>query len=244
MPGHPKKNELRHVLRMAMLLILLLTGLILATARFRSFEVLGNAHYTKEELVEMIFSEPWDTNSFYQFVKEHTREHKQLPFVEKYELHWKGPLRMEIIVYEKKVIGYVDYMSSCMYFDKDGIVVESTGERLADVPEIDGLQFGSIVLFRPLPVENETVFNDILNLTGALSLHAIPCEHIHYDRLLNAELTVGELTVELGQNKNMEMKISTLADILPKLDGRKGSLDLSTYIEDRERESYIFKESQ
>ena len=38
----------------------------------------------------------------------------------------------------------------------------------------------------------------------------------------------------------MEMKISTLNDILPKLAGRKGTLDLSTYVEHPDREEYIF----
>ena len=31
---------------------------------------------------------------------------------------------MEVIIYEKSVVGYVSYMSSYMYFDKDGIIVE------------------------------------------------------------------------------------------------------------------------
>lgn len=244
MPERDNRKEVKHLIRMSLFLMLLLVGLILALARFQSFKVIGNEHYTDEELVQMIFSDPWDTNSFYQFVKERTQPHKPLPFVERYVLHWESPLSMEIIVYEKNVIGYVNYMSSNMYFDKDGIVVESTGERLEGIPEISGLEFGSIVLFKPLPVGNEEVFHDILNLTGALSQYGVACDTISYDSLLNAELRIGDITVELGQNKNMEMKISTLADILPKLSGRKGSLDLSTYIEDRERESYIFKESK
>lgn len=40
----------------------------------------------------------------------------------------------------------------------------------------------------------------------------------------------------------MEMKISTLNDILPKLSGKKGTLDLSDYSENMEKETYIFKE--
>ena len=46
-------------------------------------------------------------------------------FVEDYKLVIKSLNRAEIIVYEKSVVGYVSHMSSYMYFDKDGIIVES-----------------------------------------------------------------------------------------------------------------------
>lgn len=52
------------------------------------------------------------------------------------------------------------------YFDKDGIIVESTSETLPGVPKIAGLSFGHIVLHQPLPVEDISVFNEILNLTA------------------------------------------------------------------------------
>ncbi len=237
-----EREKIRKLLRMGILVIVLLIAVILASARFQRYKVIGNTRYTEDQVLQMVFSDPWDTNSFYQFLRERTKSHKTLPFVEKYELHWTAPLSIEVIVYEKNVVGYVDYMSSHMYFDKDGIIVESTGKRLEGIPEITGLSFGSIVLYQPLPVKNKAVFNDILNLTGSLSSYQIQCDSIQYDDFLNATLRIGELKVALGQNDNMEMKISTLNDILPKLAGRKGTLDLSTYTEHPDREEYIFHE--
>ncbi len=237
-----EREKIRKLLRMGILVMILLIAVILASARFQRYKVIGNTRYTEDQVLQMVFSDRWDTNSFYQFLRERTKSHKILPFIEKYELHWTAPLSIEVIVYEKNVVGYVDYMSSHMYFDKDGIVVESTGERLEGVPKITGLGFGSIVLYQPLPVKNKAVFNDILNLTGALSSYQIQCDSIQYDDFLNATLQIGELKVSLGQNDNMEMKISTLNDILPKLAGWKGTLDLSTYTEHSDREEYIFRE--
>ncbi len=237
-----EREKIRKLLRMGILVMILLIAVILASARFQRYKVIGNTRYTEDQVLQMVFSDRWDTNSFYQFLRERTKSHKILPFIEKYELHWTAPLSIEVIVYEKNVVGYVDYMSSHMYFDKDGIVVESTGERLEGVPKITGLGFGSIVLYQPLPVKNKAVFNDILNLTGALSSYQIQCDSIQYDDFLNATLQIGELKVSLGQNDNMEMKISTLNDILPKLAGWKGTLDLSTYTEHPDREEYIFRE--
>lgn len=230
------------MLRWGTVIIVLMLAIILAGARIQNVTVRGNTRYTKEEVIHMLFGGRWGANSFYQFVLDKTKPHKTIPFIQRYDLQWDGPFNVEVIMYEKNIVGYVDYMSSHMYFDKDGIVVESTGTQLEGIPKIMGLSFGSIVLYKELPVRNDKVFNDILNLTGALSEHGIQCDEIEYDDLLNATLRIGKIAVTLGTNANMEMKISTLNDILPKIAGMEGVLDLSPYAENNDHESYIFKE--
>lgn len=44
-----------------------------------------------------------------------------------------------------------------MYFDKDGIVVETSNRQDMSVPLIDGLEFDSVVLYSLLPVADEGV---------------------------------------------------------------------------------------
>ena len=56
-----------------------------------------------------------------------------------------------------------------MYFDKDGIVVETSEQRTPGIPQVAGLQFGYVVMNEKLPVENEEVFEDILDITQLLS---------------------------------------------------------------------------
>ncbi len=239
--GFERKKKEKHLMLWGMVFLILLTAIVLATARIKSFSVIGNTRYSSEEIVDLIFSDSWDTNSFYCFFKDKTREHKQIPFIQRYDIDWESPFAVTVTVYEKNIVGYVDYMSSHMYFDKDGIVVESTGEKLEGIPMITGLSFGSIVLYRELPVQNMQVFRDILNLTGALSDNNIKCNEIAYDNLLNATLYIDDIEVYLGGNENMEMKIFTLRDILPKIQGMKGELNLSIYNESSDHESYIFK---
>ncbi len=236
-----RHRKVKHMLLGGIVVIILLIATILASARIKSIEIIGNTRYTNEEMVNLIFSETWDTNSFYCFIKDKTQEHKQIPFIQRYDIDWLGPMSVSVTVYEKNIVGYVDYMSSHMYFDKDGIVVESTSESLPGIPRISGLNFGSIVLYKELPVDNMKVFNDILNLTGALSESGIECDEILYDKLLNATVIIGDVEVYLGNTENMEMKVYTLKDILPKLEGLKGELDLSEYDEKNDHESYIFK---
>lgn len=225
-------------------LLFLLMILLLISTRVNKISILGNQQYSEEELKKQIFSEDLDYNSAYAFAKDKLRPHKTLPFVERYELHWKSPLSLELIVYEKNMVGYVEYMSSNLYFDGDGIVVESTKKKLPGIPKITGLKFSKVSLYKTLPVENKAVFQDILNLSSALKVENLDCDHIDYGTMSNATLYIGEIKVLLGNNEDMEQKLASLKDILPALSGRKGTLDLSKYRGRKEKESYVFREEK
>lgn len=225
-------------------LLFLLMILLLISTRVNKISILGNQQYSEEELKKQIFSEDLDYNSAYAFAKDKLRPHKTLPFVERYELHWKSPLSLELIVYEKNMVGYVEYMSSNLYFDGDGIVVESTKKKLPGIPKITGLKFSKVSLYKTLPVEDKAVFQDILNLSSALKVENLDCDHIDYGSMSNATLYIGEIKVLLGNNEDMEQKLASLKDILPALSGRKGTLDLSKYRGRKEKESYVFREEK
>ena len=138
------------------------------------------------------------------------------------------------------MVGYVSYMSSYMYFDKDGIIVESSSSRLEGVPWITGLNFGQIVLNKPLPVENQQIFEQIMNLTQILSIYEIKADQIKYDSSGKATLIMGDIDVYLGDNKDMNGKISELHDMLPELAGLSGTLYLDTYDENNSGLWYSF----
>ena len=225
-------------------LLFLLMILLLISTRVNKISILGNQQYSEEELKKQIFSEDLDYNSAYAFAKDKLRPHKTLPFVERYELHWKSPLSLELIVYEKNMVGYVEYMSSNLYFDGDGIVVESTKKKLPGIPKITGLKFSKVSLYKTLPVEDKAVFQDILNLSSALKVENLDCDHIDYGTMSNATLYIGEIKVLLGNNEDMEQKLASLKDILPALSGRKGTLDLSKYRGRKEKEPYVFREEK
>lgn len=230
----------RLVLRFSVLLLFLLSAVLTLLVRVRQITVIGNTHYSEEEIEARIFPDYWDRNSLYCYLKDRFRPHPAVPFVERYQLSWQSPFQLKLVLYEKSVVGYVDYMSSRLYFDKDGIIVESTGEELEGIPRVEGLEFGHIVLYRPLPVRSKKIFTDILNLTSALQQYQLSCDSIRYDQLQQATLMMGDIEVSLGDSANMEMKISLLHDILPKLEGMKGNLDLSVYTDSNPGQRYIF----
>ncbi|MDO5417456.1 MAG: cell division protein FtsQ [Lachnospiraceae bacterium] len=214
--------------------------LAVVSMRVTTVTVTGNRKYTAEQIENLLFDSRLDRNSLYCYYENRFRPHKQIPFVEDYKIVFQGPSRVEVIVYEKSVVGYVSYMSSYMYFDKDGIIVESASSRLEGIPWITGLQFGQIVLNQPLPVANQQIFEQIMNLTQVLSVYEIQADQIRYDKHGNATLVMGEVDVYLGSNKDMNGKISELHDMLPELAGLSGTLYLDTYDETNSGMWYSF----
>ena len=213
----------------------LAAAILLLSVRVSHITVTGSKRYTQQQMEELLFPGKWDKNSAYLYFANRFQPHRQIPFVEDYKLVFHGPTSVEIIVYEKDIVGYVSDMSSYMYFDKDGIIVESSGNKLEGVPLITGLSFGQLILHRPLPVKDQTVFQDILNLTQQLSLHNITVDRIEYNSRNRATLYMGEMQVSLGDDTNVDSKISVLSDILkaqPQLTGMKGVIELENYNEE------------
>ena len=238
-----KKTQYRRSrkLKITALAVILLAAALLLSVRISEVTVTGNERYTKEELTQILFPDQWSRNSLFCFFRDRLQEHVQIPFVEDYEIVFQGPGKVEVIVYEKSVVGYVSYMSSYMYFDKDGIIVESANEALPGVPLVTGLKFGQIVLYQKLPLEKEETFRQILNLTQILSIFELKVDRIQYGSYGDITLYLKEIEVLLGSGGNMNDKISELNDMLPHLEGRKGILHLEDYDEMEIRAGYTFE---
>ncbi|RKD31508.1 cell division protein FtsQ/DivIB [Lacrimispora algidixylanolytica] len=220
--------------------VLLLVAVVFLSLQIKEIKVTGNKKYTQEQIVNLLFKGSWDRNAIFCIYKDRFQKHEQIPFVEDYKIVFLSPVKVEVIVYEKTVVGFVSYMGSYMYFDKDGIIVESSSAELTGVPRIVGLQYGHIALHQPLPVENGRIFSEILTLTQLLSTHDISVDQIQYDSKGDASLTMEDIKVFLGSNNQMNGKISELKDQLPVLEGLKGTLYLDTYDEAETVTSYRF----
>ena len=134
----------------------------------RTVYVEGNVHYTEDEIMEIVMSGPLGDNSLYLSLKYRDRGIQDIPFVDVMNVSILAPDTIKITVYEKALAGYVKYLDTYMYFDKDGYVVESSGIRTQGIPQITGLSFNHVVLGEQLPVEDPQVFSRIMDLTKLL----------------------------------------------------------------------------
>ena len=224
----------RKVRRWAVLLIVLIIIACGMQLRIRKVDVVGNETYTDEEAEQLIFSDYWERNTLICLYNSLTNKKKEIPFVDDYKIVLRSPFECELRFYEKAPVGCIKYMSNFMYFDKDGIMIESSDKRLDKVPIIEGLNFGYIVLGRKLPVDNKLLLNSIMNITQQMSLYDMDCDIIRFNETgntLTAVLGGGDIAVNLGTDDDLAAKISALNDMLPEIKSRglKGTLDLSSY---------------
>ena len=237
------KNKKFVIVIVTIMLLAAMAGLT-AVQRISDSDIVieGNVKYTNEEMINYIFKSDWDKNPFVLYYKTKYGKQKVIPFVDEYDVQITSINSVKITVYEKKIIGYVTYMGSNMYFDKDGTIVESSVEVLEGVPKVTGLDFASIVLYESLPVEDSQVFRLILDTTQTLQKYNIVVDKIYISDKKEVSLYMQDIKVELGNDEDMNDKIRSLNDMLPGLDGLSGTLDIRQY--DENNKGYTFKKSK
>lgn len=205
--------------------------------RVQNVSVEGNVHYTSEEIEAMVLTDRLSYNSLYLSLKYRNKEIRDIPFIETMSVRVDSPDSITIRVYEKSVAGYVEYMGRYMYFDRDGIVVESSETRTEGIPQVTGIRFDHVVLYEALPVKNTDIFQEILSITQMLSKHQITTDKIYFNESNEITLYFDNIRAKLGKD-DLEEKVMRLEQILPNLSGESGVLDLQNYSEDRKNVTF------
>ena len=231
LPGKEGKRKKYLKAFAAALMALVLFFLIMNFYTVKTIMVEGNAHYTNEEIINMVMTNRWEHNSLYLSLKYRKKGIHGIPFIEKMSVDIVSADTIKITVYEKAVAGYVEYLGKYMYFDKDGIVVETSEVKTEGIPQITGLKFDYVVLHEKLPIEKEDIFQLILNITQLLTKYDIESDKIYFDQNNQITLYFEDIRVRLGDISNIDDKIIRLKAILPELEGEKGILRMENYDE-------------
>ena len=237
------KTVKKLIVVLAALAVLFILGLSFAGVfRVRQVTVTGNAYYTKEEVVDLLLDEGSLQNTLLVYLRYKYQEHPEIPFIDDFEVTMDSWQSLKIRVYEKNMVGYVRYLGQDVYFDKDGIVVESSTETFEKVPEIIGLKFNSIVLDSKLEVGDDEVFRHILDLTQSFDKYNLDVSKVYFDSSDNVILYIDEVKVYLGKSDDYTDKLFELKQMETKFAGLKGSLYMQDYTKDSS--SIIFKKDE
>ena len=198
----------------------------------------GNIHYTNEEIIDMVMEGHYGNNSLLLSLVYKDKSITDIPFIEKMDVSVMDPNTIKIEVYEKALAGYVEYLERYMYFDKDGIVVESSYEKTDGVPMVAGLKFDYVVVHERLPVEDEAIFASILNITQLVNKYNLSVDRIYFGSDGSLTLYFDEVKAALGAGDNLDEKIMKLQYMLPSLVGEKGTLHMENYTEETKKTSF------
>lgn len=228
----------RHTRRKRLILVgvicfIIIGGYLFISSNFRLKQVLveGSTQYTEEEMKQFIVTNKSDQITFMLYLRQKMSAHETIPFIEKYTVSMEDNHTIKIQVYEKMVVGCVELMGSYMYFDKDGIVVESSKERMAQVPLITGLKFDKIVLNEQLEIQKSSLFEMMLNLTKVIQKFELDVDRVFINSSFEVTLYCGENEFLLGKRDYYDLQISAIPGILKAASETKLSYDMRYYEE-------------
>lgn len=229
-----KETKTKTVKKLIVVLaVLFILGLSFAGVfRVRQVTVTGNAYYTKEEVVDLLLDEGSLQNTLLVYLRYKYQEHPEIPFIDDFEVTMDSWQSLKIRVYEKNMVGYVRYLGQDVYFDKDGIVVESSTQELEGIPQISGVTFDSLAIHQPLSVEDPTIFDTILSITKLLTKYDLDPDEIRFGAGGELFLQLGDVKVALGTGENLDEKISRLKQLEGDLKDKSGTLHMENYTDE------------
>lgn len=204
--------------------------------------VIGNSHYNDDEIRKMVLDDSLiGRNSVILRLKYRNKPITDIPFIERMDVRFDSTSAITIEVYEKAVAGYVEFLGKNMYFDREGIVVESADDKMEGIPYVTGLKFDHCIVGKPLPVEDPEIFNEILSITRLLNKYGIVTDGMYFSG--NGEITLffGDTKAVLGNMDYIDEKMMRLKNIEPELKGKSGTLHLENYSENSDNPIVSFE---
>ena len=236
-------------------LLILLAGIVAAGLLLRVKEVRigGHSHYSPEEIEALFFEEEGISRSPLVILYKKLFKGWKIPQLESYDVSFDGLKAVNIQVKEKKLYGYVPHLGSNLFFDKEGVVVKSSSEVFKDVIKVSGLQVEAAVLNEPLQVENEKNFKLVATVIDFISSNQIKLDNVSmylYSAVneiavyngSSVSMRMGDITVLLGKNVDMQEKLMDLIQMLPEVWGKGGTLHMEDYAGADTGHIYYFEE--
>ncbi len=192
----------------------------------------GTEYYTDEEIRKAVFTRDLSDNEIMFFLYEKIFGINTLPFVEEIEAEYHNPRSITLHVYDKNISGCINYLGQYVYFDKDGIVLQTIPEQIEGIPVVTGINFGNFTVGQPFQVSDDSVFESIMNVSQQISHYSIPVDEI---KVSNGaiRLTIASLTVELGKQQRYDDALADLAGVIEKAQEEKirlaGTINMENY---------------
>ena len=192
--------------------------------------VRGNSYYTSQEIAEQVIRDDSILyhNSVFLMLRYMLPGTPPIPFEEKVSVRLLGPETVVIDVQDKEMAGYIPYAGRNLYFDADGIVKESSPLTVRGVTYVKGLDVSEANFGERIKSEDEGVLELLLTALGTIRKYEISADSILIDSSGSITLYFDEIKIMIGRT-DYELKISKIAQIMPYMTGRSGTIDMVNY---------------
>lgn len=224
-----------------------LTGFIMfkmGAFNVRHIEVRGNKQFSDVEISEHILSDRYCRYAPYIYLKYKLFKPKVMPFVADMDVKLTGLDTVRVDVKEKPIVAYVEHMESHLFFDCDGMIVESSDRTIPGIVRVEGLNFKSYKLYERPKLDNPVILDSLNGIVRKINKYDLKPTSLEINKRGEINLKFRELTVRLGMDEALDEKLSRVASIIPMLNDKKGILKLNAYRKTGDSIVYIGKKQK
>ena len=202
--------------------------------RVADIQVVGNTHYTDEEIIRAIDIEEGDNLFFFDRFAAISRVFAKLPYIEEVSVERHLPDSVTIEVTESKALAYLVLGDEYWTLDHNCKVLgKAVEEELVALIPVEGIKPGTLLIGEPMQTEDGNTelvdyLREILFQVQERGIY-MNVTMIDFADPDNVFFYYGDrFTVRLGRNSNTEYKFGMFVSVLEKLTaGDVGYLDLS-----------------
>lgn len=198
--------------------------------RIKSVRVEGSEIYSEQEIIQSAMADSYSYNTLYFWFSSRIKGVRCLPFTQEIEVEWNRINEITLHVYDKTISGSVKYMGQYVFFDKDGIVLQSLSQPMDHIPIVTGIKFGKFTMNEAFEVDDDSLFETIMNISQLINHYQVPVDEVHFDGD-KPSLNSGNVTVNLGKKSFYDDDMAALASVLKKAKKKKlsGTIDMEHF---------------
>lgn len=226
------KKRWKLCLALAIVILVILAGLIsIIVFKIDNVIVTGNERVSENLIRDNFINGPLGDNMLVLKMKDKFKTFDEMPAIRDYDLIYEGNDQVTIQVYEKALVAGFDYMGEYIYFDKDGLVLETTTEKLDKIPLIEGVAFTNFAMNQTINVENSDQIGMILDVSELVDHYNISVKKIKFNENYELTLVTKGISVYFGKQKLYDEQFAAIADVLKtaRKNKLKGTIDMRNY---------------
>ncbi len=213
------------------IMILVFAVAIICLFKVENINISGNEICTDEEIKEHYTKGPLGDNAIVIYIKDKLGAYSNIPFIRDADISVDSRNTINIQVYEKSLVACFYYMGEYVYFDKDGMILETTKEKSEALPCIEGISFTGFTLNEVIDIENEGQIDTVLDLSELISHYKVKADRVVFSSKNEVTLYCGNIKVFLGKRELYDQQIASVSDVIKKSlkNGLSGTIDLKDY---------------
>ena len=226
-----KGLRLRYKIPIICSIVLVIVLILWFTFLIDTVTIEGNTYFSTTEVEKSYTGKWWQKNMLTYFVFDKLGIKTDPEYVRESEITFPGFRSLNVKLYEKTILAGVKYANHYIYFDKEGMVLETTDKPKDDIAYFVSDDITDFTLYQTLSTGREGLLDQMINLAGRLKYYKIIWDTVEIDDEGKATLMADKVSVRLGRKNDYDEVLSVLPDVLKTAveTKRAGEIDLTNY---------------